>query len=386
MIHPLTIELIGHTDLDFIELIEHIQLGDGQAIQAVDLHRIAANHPVKPATAAPTARGGAVLAAAIAKVVREAALQLSGEGPLTDAGGVGLGNSDDAVDQGWANPSANAGTTSHRVGGRHIGIGAVIEIQQGALGPFKQDVFASPRGVMDGAGAIHHMAGEAAAVVGVFGNHLLGIEGLKAIQLLQLQVFRSDRPLQTLAQQLLIEQVDHAQTTALSLIGIGGADATAGGANALVAALLLHRLIEQAVIRERHVGGGGHLQATGVNVIAGQHRQLAQQHLGIDHRAGSDQAGGIGVKDSRGDQVQLEHLTIDNDGVPGVDTTLITHDDVSRAAEQIGDLSLALVTPLSTDDDNVGQSKGDSGPQSEQSAIFSDQPPPRQKISCRARR
>ena len=71
--------------------------------------------------------------------------------------------------------------------------------------------------------------------------------------------------------------------------------------------------------------------------------------------------------------MQLEHLTINNDGVPGVDPTLITDDDVSGPAQQIGDLSLALVTPLSTDDDTVGQSKGDSRPRCEQSAIFSDQ-------------
>ena len=60
--------------------------------------------------------------------------------------------------------------------------------------------------------------------------------------------------------------------------------------------------------------------------------------------------------------MQLEHLTIDNDGVPRIHAALVANDDVSGAAQQIGDLSLALVTPLSTDDDNVGQSKGDSGP------------------------
>ena len=319
-------------------------------------------------------------------MIGEAALELSRERSLTHTGGVGLGHSNDPVDQGRTNPSANAGSTRHRVGGGHIGVGAVIEIQQGALGPFKQDVFAGPRGVMDGAGAIHHMAGEAAAVVGVFSNHLLGIEGVNAIELLELQVFRSQWPLQSLAQQLLIEQIDHAQTTALGLVGIGGADATAGGANALVTALLLHRLIQQAVIRERHMGGGGHLEAAGINVVAGKHLKLAQQHLGINHRAGTNQAGGVGIQDSRRDQVQLEHLTINNDGVPCVDPALISDNNVGRAAEQIGDLSLALVTPLSTDDDNVGQSKGDSGPQSEQSAIFSDQAPLSQKISCPVQR
>ena len=60
--------------------------------------------------------------------------------------------------------------------------------------------------------------------------------------------------------------------------------------------------------------------------------------------------------------MKLEHLAIDNDGVPRINAALVTDHDVSGAAQQISDLSLALVTPLSSDDDNVGQSKGDSGP------------------------
>ena len=56
--------------------------------------------------------------------------------------------------------------------------------------------------------------------------------------------------------------------------------------------------------------------------------------------------------------MELQHLTIDDDGVTGIDAALITHHDIRGATQKIGDLSFSLVTPLSTDDDNVGQRLG----------------------------
>ena len=46
--------------------------------------------------------------------------------------------------------------------------------------------------------------------------------------------------------------------------------------------------------------------------------------------------------------------------VPGVDPALIADHDIGGATQQIGDLAFPLVTPLRTDDDNIGQ--GNSGP------------------------
>jgi hypothetical protein len=46
--------------------------------------------------------------------------------------------------------------------------------------------------------------------------------------------------------------------------------------------------------------------------------------------------------------------------VPGVDPALIADHDIGGATQQIGDLAFPFVTPLRTDDDNIGQ--GNSGP------------------------
>ena len=360
MLDALAIEFVGNTHLDLVELIEHVELGDRQAIEAVHLHRITANHTVKPAATAAPARGGAVFTAPVAEVVVEAALQLGGEGALAHPGGVGLGHADHPVDQGGADAGADAGPAGDRVGGGDVGVGAVVEVEQGALGALKQDVFAGPRCLVDRADAVDHVGGQALAVGGVFGDHRLAIEGFDPVDPLEQQVLLRQGAGEAVPQPVLIEQVDDADAVAFGLVGVGGTDTPAGGADAAIAPALLHRLIEQAVVGHGHVGRGGQLQALHADAVLGQHVQLAQHHARIHHGAGADQAGGIRIKDAGWNQVQLEHLVVHHDGVTGIHTALVAHDHIGRTTEEIGDLALPLVTPLSTDDDNVGQ--GHSGP------------------------
>ena len=295
---PLAIEFVGHTHLDRIELIEHIELGDRQAVEAVHLHGVAADHAVEPATAPASAGGGAVFSAAVAKVVIETALQFGRKGTLAHPGGVGLRHADHPVDQGGAHTGTDAGPPRHRVGGGHVGVGAMVEIEQGALGPLKEDVLAGPGGLVDRARAIHHMGSESLAIAGVLGDHRLGIERIEAVDLLQEVVLLGQRAQQPVAQPFGVEQVDHTDTVAIRLVRIGGADAAAGGADAAVAAALFHRLIQQAVIRHGHMGGAGELQALHLNPVAAEHVEFAQHHLGIHHRARSDQTGGVRIENS----------------------------------------------------------------------------------------
>ena len=129
-----TVEVIGHTHLELVEFVEHVKLGDGQTIETVDAHRIATDDAVEPATTAAAACGGAEFTAAITEVIVEAALELGGERSLADARGVGLGYADHPINQGWPHPGSNACSAGDGIGGGDVGIGAVVEIKQGALG------------------------------------------------------------------------------------------------------------------------------------------------------------------------------------------------------------------------------------------------------------
>ena len=61
--------------------------------------------------------------------------------------------------------------------------------------------------------------------------------------------------------------------------------------------------------------------------------------------------------------MKLEHTTVDDDRVPSIHTALIPHHHIGGAAQEIGDFSFSFVTPLSADDDNIGQGHGGPKPQ-----------------------
>jgi hypothetical protein len=71
----LVADAVAGADLHLLEGVEHVELGDGQAGEAVDLRSIADDDSVEPAAAAGPAGGGAVLAAEGRGGVRRAAPQ-----------------------------------------------------------------------------------------------------------------------------------------------------------------------------------------------------------------------------------------------------------------------------------------------------------------------
>ena len=70
--------------------VEHVELGQRQALDAAELDRLADQHGVEPAAAARAAGDGAELVAALAQALADLVEQLGRERPGADAGGVGL--------------------------------------------------------------------------------------------------------------------------------------------------------------------------------------------------------------------------------------------------------------------------------------------------------
>src|SRR5690606_18767142 len=90
--------LVGDADLQLLHAVEHVELGDAQAGDAVDGHGALEGDDVHPAAAARAAGGGAVLGAAVADALADLVVQLGRERAAADAGGVGLGDAQHVVD------------------------------------------------------------------------------------------------------------------------------------------------------------------------------------------------------------------------------------------------------------------------------------------------
>ncbi len=61
-----------------------------------------------------------------------------------------------------------------------------------------------------------------------------------------------------------------------------------------------------------------------------------------------------GADDSGGQQRELEHLSIDDQGVARVVASLESHDHVRSDREPVDDLAFSLVAPLGADNDDIG--------------------------------
>ena len=69
-------------------------------------------------------------------------VQLGRKRPLADPGGVGLADAQDIANAARAHAGSGRRLRRHRVGGRHIGIGAMVDIEQRALRALEQDALA----------------------------------------------------------------------------------------------------------------------------------------------------------------------------------------------------------------------------------------------------
>ena len=154
-----------------------------------------------------------------------------------------------------------------------------------------------------------------------------------------------------LLEDLLVEQVLHADAQPCRLVGVAGADAAAGRADLQAAELGLAGGVQQQVVGHDQVRVGGDAQAADVDPPRAQRVELLDQHLRVDHHAVADHAALARVEDARGDQVQLPLLAVAHDRVPGVVAALEAHDGIAVLGEQIGDLALALIAPLGADYD-----------------------------------
>src|SRR5208337_4917137 len=101
---------------------------------------------VEPAAPPGPPGDGPILAADMADALARGIVLLGGEGPASDAGRVGLDHADPAVDV--ARGYARSGRDSRRaaVGTGHVGIAAMIDVQQRPLRPLEHQPLATRQG------------------------------------------------------------------------------------------------------------------------------------------------------------------------------------------------------------------------------------------------
>ena len=250
-------------------------------------------------------------------------------------------------------PIAGAGGAGDRVGAGDERIRAEVDVEERALGALEEHVLVLVEGGVHEQARVADEGLHALAVAEELVGDLVGVEHADVVALQQ-EVLLLQRRLDLAAQDLLVEQVLHADADARVLVDVARADAAPGGADLELAELLLVGAVEEQVVRHDQVGVAADAQVVAADAARAQGVELAEQDVRVDHHAVADDAGLGLVEDARRDEVQLELLAVAHDRVAGVVAALEARDHVGLLGQQVGDLAFALVAPLGADHHGTG--------------------------------
>ena len=107
---------------------------------------------------------------------------------------------------------------------------------------------------------------------------------------------------------------------------------------------------------QRHILGDLEVCRRYLDPLGADLFDLFDQVVGVEDDAVADDSELARTHDSGGKQRELEHLSVDDQRVPGVVASLEAHDHVRSERQPVDDLALPFVAPLGADNDDIGHS------------------------------
>ena len=241
---------------------------------------------IKPATAARTPRNRAKLMPTLAKAAANTIMQFGREWPFPHTGAVRLGNTQHKPRSRRPHARPRARIGSNRVGTGYKRIGAVVHVQHDRLRAFEQNPAAIAACIVQNVPCCSHK-----------GQHLGGNIAQERQQFFlgkswraktcQQRVMVQEQFIQLPVQRFRLGQIAQTDGAAGNLVLIGGANATAGGANLAVTTCGLTRTVKRTMhgqdkgnIFRNLQGFGGNLQPLFANT-----GNFGQQGLRVHHNA-----------------------------------------------------------------------------------------------------
>ena len=105
---------------------------------------------------------------------------------------------------------------------------------------------------------------------------------------------------------------------------------------------------------ERDILGDAKICRADRDALRLQSGYLVEEGLGVEHHSITDHGELRGPQHAGRQQRKLVGLAIDNERMAGIMAALESHHDIGLFRQPVDDLALPLVSPLGTDDDNIG--------------------------------
>ena len=141
-VDALAINLVCHTNRNFFDAGEHVELGEHEVGEAVDARRVAGDRGVIPTTAARAAGGGAVFVTGCSQLLAPCIEKLGWERACTNAGCVSLDDADNGLEFAWADARTRGCSTGGCVRRSYERVGSVVDVEHGCLATLEEHVLA----------------------------------------------------------------------------------------------------------------------------------------------------------------------------------------------------------------------------------------------------
>ena len=326
---------VGHADGNLLEFVEHVELGDDDAVETVDRRSVTEQRDIEPAAAARPAGDGAEFLAAAADLLARSVQRLGRKRAAADAGDICLGYADDAADAGGRNACAGAGAAGARAGGSDERICAVIDVEHGALRAFEEHALAVADRLVQQAGGIAHHRPDALRERLVFVANTGEVEFFVDAERLGDGDLLLHQRVVLGAEEFRVHQIGHADSAAGDLVLVARPDTARGGADGDAARAAFRHLLHHAVGRQEDVRPIADEQVLRDMDAGGFERiDFRQQSGGIDHQSVADDR--LLARPQNAARNELEHVFAfaDEDGVAGVVPALVARDDIERSEKR----------------------------------------------------
>ena len=171
----------------------------------------------------------------------------------------------------------------------------MVEVEHGALRALQQDVFPPVQRRVQQTRTLHHHRRQPGAEVLVLLDDGVCLQWEPAVDLRQDGVLLLEHHIQLLAEDLLVEQVLHADPDPGGLVRVRGADASLGGAKGVLAQVALRHLLQLDVIRHDQVRVGADAQV-GMDAASRQLVDLGEQDPRVRDHPVRDHRNDVGIQ------------------------------------------------------------------------------------------
>ncbi len=352
MVDARAVEFVSDAQLDRLEAVEHVELGERERIDARDPDGLAQLRGIEPSTAPRPAGVDAEFLSTRAQRFAGGVGQFGEERATADPRRIRLRDTQHVAELRRTEPGAGRRGRCHGARRRHERVRAPVDVQHHGLRAFEQNALAAIGRVVEVGPDRTHERQDLRCERNQRRQHRVAIVRVEP-QAAEPCIVMVDEHVELGREPARFREIADTQPATPDLVLVGRPDAAQRGADGLAAQPLL-RLVDRAVNRQyqRRVLGDRQVVRRHRQPELGHPPDFREQRFGVERHPVADHAA-LAAHDAARQQRELVRVAADDQRVARVVPAVVACDEIGLCRQPVHDAPLAFVTPLGAHDHHV---------------------------------